>query len=126
MKHLLEDKITDLDRSIRHLHAVRKTLCNYHQNMETMLTMDLSEISIVEKDERCLVTVAISPDTTFEEEVEMITAETERYQLGRLHDASYGSMIPVSSLQSGKFDDYCRLFIEIPFENPAASLVRHN
>ncbi len=121
MKHLLEDKITDLDRSIRHLHAVRKTLCNYHQNMETMLTMDLSEISIVEKDERCLVTVAISPDTTFEEEVEMITAETERYQLGRLHDASYGSMIPVSSLQSGKFDDYCRLFIEIPFENPAAS-----
>lgn len=111
MKHLLEDKITDLDRSIRHLHAVRKTLCNYHQNMETLLTMDLSEISIVEKEERCLVTVAISPNTTFEEEVEMITAETERYQLGRLHDASYGSMIPVSSLQSGKFDDYCRLFI---------------
>ena len=24
-------------------------------------------------------------------------------------------MIPVSSLQNGVFDDYCRLFIEIPF-----------
>ena len=81
MKHLLEEKIADLDRSIKHLHAVRKTLCNYQQNMETLLTMDLSEISIIEKTERCLVTVAITPATTFEEEVEMITAETENTSL---------------------------------------------
>lgn len=115
MKQLLADKITDLDRSIMHLQAVRKTLCNYHQNMETLLTMNLSEISIVEKEERCLVTVEIDKNTSFEEEVERITAETEKYQLGRLHDASYGSMIPVASLQSGNFDDYTKLFIEIPF-----------
>ncbi|MDE7183762.1 MAG: MerR family transcriptional regulator [Lachnospiraceae bacterium] len=120
MKCLLEEKIADLDRSIKHLYAVRKTLCNYHQNMETLLTMDLSEITILEKAERCLVTVDITPDTTFEEEVEMITAETEKYHLGRLHDASYGSMIPVKSLQSGRFDDYCKLFIEIPFDNSDA------
>lgn len=44
----------------------------------------------------------------------MITAETVKYQLGRLHDASYGSMIPVSSLQKGNFSDYTKLFIEIP------------
>lgn len=115
MKQLLSEKITDLDRSIMHLQAVRKTLCNYHQNMETLLTMDLSEISIVEKKERCLVTVDIDKDTSFEEEVERITAETEKYQLGRLHDASYGSMIPVASLENGNFDDYTKLFIEIPF-----------
>ena len=66
--------------------------------MVTLLTMDLSEISIVEKEERCLVTVEIDRDTSFEKEVELITAETARYGLGRLHNASYGSMIPVSSL----------------------------
>lgn len=115
MKQLLAEKITDLDCSIMHLQAVRKTLCNYHQNMETLLTMDLSEISIIEKEERCLITVDIDKNTSFEEEVERITAETEKYQLGRLHDASYGSMIPVASLQSGSFDDYTKLFIEIPF-----------
>lgn len=115
MKQLLSEKITDLDRSIMHLQAVRKTLCNYYQNMETLLTMDLSKISIVEKEERCLVTVDIDKNTSFEEEVERITAETEKYQLGRLHDASYGSMIPVASLQNGNFDDYTKLFIEIPF-----------
>jgi DNA-binding transcriptional MerR regulator len=120
MKNLLEEKIADLDHNLKHLQAIRKTLCNYHQNMETLLTMDLSKISIIEKEERCLITVAITPDTTFEEEVEMITAETEKYQLGRLHDASYGSMLPVSSLQCGRFDDYCKLFIEIPFGNAAA------
>ncbi len=115
MKCLLDEKIADLDLQIMHLQAVRKTLCNHRQNMDTLLTIDLSEIRIIEKEERCLVTVDIDKNTSFEKEVELITAETTRYKLGRLHDASYGSMIPVSSLLAGRFDDYTRLFIEIPF-----------
>ena len=59
LKCLLEEKIAGLDRQLRHLQAVRKTLCGHHQNMVTLLTMDLSEICIVEKEERCLVTVEI-------------------------------------------------------------------
>ena len=114
MKCLLEERITDLDLQLMHLQAVRKTLCNHLQNMETLLTMDLSEISLVEKEERCLVTVAIDKNTTFDKEVELITAQTARYRLGRLHDASYGSMIPVASLQDGNYE-YTGLFIEIPF-----------
>ncbi len=115
LKRLLDEKIAALDLEIMHRQAVRKTLCNHRQNMETLMTMDLSEISIVEKEEHCLVTVNISKNISFEEEVEMITAEIEKYHLGRLHDASYGSMIPVTSLQNGNFDDYSKLFIEIPF-----------
>ena len=82
--------------------------------MVTLLAMDLSEISVIEKEERYLVTVDIGRSTSFEKEVELITAETAKYQLGRLHDASYGSMISVASLQNGSFDDYSKLFIEIP------------
>ncbi len=115
LKYLLEEKISDLDLQITHLQAVRTTLCTYHRNMSTLLTMDLSEISIVEKQERCLVTVDIDKNIAFEDVVELITAETEKYHLGRLHDASYGSMIPVSSLMNGCYDNYSKLFIEIPF-----------
>lgn len=115
LKCLLEEKITDLDMQINHLQAVRTTLCTHHQNMATLLTMDLSEISIIEKKVRCLVTVDVGKDTSFEQEVELITAETEKYHLGRLHKASYGSMISVASLQEGNYDDYSKLFIEIPF-----------
>ena len=114
LKCLLEEKITDLDLQIAHLQAVRTTLCTHHQNMAALLTMDLSEITIVEKEEHYLVTVDINRDISFEQEVELITAETEKYQLGRLHKASYGSMIPVSSLRAGNYDDYTKLFIEIP------------
>ena len=77
--------------------------------------LPISEIRIVEKEEALLVTVDIDEHTTFEKEVELITAETARYRLGRLHDASYGSMIPVSSLLEGNFDAYSKLFIEMPF-----------
>lgn len=122
LKDLLEEKITDLDLKIAHLQAIRTTLCTHRQNMTTLLTMDLSEISMVEHKHRCLVTVDIDKDTSFEEEVELITAETEKYHLGRLHDASYGSMISVSSLQNGDFDHYTKLFIEIPFLEYQAGL----
>lgn len=115
LKCLLEEKITGLDMQISHLQAVRATLCTHHQNINTLLTMDLSEISIIEKEEHCLVTVDIDRNTSFEQEVELITAETEKYRLGRLHKASYGSMISVFDLQNSSFDNYCKLFIEIPF-----------
>lgn len=114
LKCLLDEKISQLDLQLIHLQAVRKTLQNHQQDMATLLTMDLSEISIVEKEERCLVTVDIDKDITFEKEVELITAETAKYQLGRLHNASYGSMIPVDSLRHGSFDNYTHLFIETP------------
>ena len=122
LKQLLEEKMADLDKQIAHLQTVRTTLSAHRQNMDTLLTMDLSEISVVEREERCLVTVEIDRDTSFEREVELITAETEKYQLGRLHKASYGSMISVSSLMSGRYDDYSRLFIEIPFLSYQAGL----
>ena len=115
LKHLLEEKIDDLDRRLIHWQGIRKTLCSHHQNMVTLMTMDLSEISIIEKEERYLVTVDIDSSTSFEKEVELITAATAKYHLGRLHNASYGSMIPVTSLQNGSFGDYSQLFIEIPF-----------
>lgn len=93
MKRLLQEKIDDFDHNMAHLKAVRKMLSYHRQNMQILLTMDLSEISIVQKRERSLVTVDINQDTTFDKQVEMITAETKKYQLRRLHDASYGTML---------------------------------
>ncbi len=86
LKCLLDEKIDALDDNILHLQAVRKTLCNHRQNMVSLLTLDLSEISVISKEEHCFVTVDIDKDTTFEDEVEQITAETAKYKLGRLHD----------------------------------------
>ena len=50
MKALLEERITDLERQITHLQAVRTSLCTHRQNMDTLLTMNLSEISVIEKE----------------------------------------------------------------------------
>lgn len=122
LETLLEEKIEELDRNMEHLKAVRKTLANHRDNMRTLLTMDLSEISVIEKGERHLVTVDIDQTTSFDKQVEMITAETKKYQLRRLHDASYGTMISVESLYAGNFEEYSKLFIEIPFPIKKAGL----
>ena len=115
LERLLGERLAELDRRITHLKAVRKTLSNHRENMRTLLHIDLSEICVVEKEERCLVTVDVDQNTSFEQAVELITAETEKYRLGRLHEAYYGSMISVADLQNGSFDNYSRLFIEITF-----------
>ena len=78
LKCLLDEKIADLDRSLMHMQAVRNTICGHRQNMETLLTIDLSKISIVTKEARCLVTVDINKDTSFEKEVELITEKTSK------------------------------------------------
>ncbi len=114
LKCLLDEKIADLDRNIAHLKGLRKTLCSQRQNMVTLLTMDLSDITLVEKEERCLITVETNEKTSFDKEVELITAETRKYQLRRLHDASYGTMIPTEDLYHGNFNHYTKLFIQIP------------
>lgn len=114
LEMLLGEKIEELDRNMEHLRAVRKTLVKHQNDMRTLLTMDLSKISTIQKEECHLVTVDIDQTTSFDRQVEMITAETQKYQLRRLHDASYGTMIATESLYAGNFEDYSRLFIEIP------------
>ena len=44
LKCLLDEKIENLDLQIIHLQAVRKTLCSHRQDMNTLLTINLSEI----------------------------------------------------------------------------------
>lgn len=122
LEKLLHEKIDELDRTLAHLRSVRKTLANHRQNMLTLLHMDLAEVCLVDKEARSLVTVDIGHDTPFEKQVEMITAETKKYQLRRLHDASYGTMIAVDKLYGGDFTAYSKLFIEIPFPIKEAGL----
>lgn len=85
-------------------------------NMSTIRNLDISEFSIVKKPEtHYLVTVPISHDTPFEQEIELVVTETKKYQLRRLHDASYGAILPVENLYCGNLNGYSALYIELPF-----------
>lgn len=115
MDCLLEEKIAELNQTISHLKSVQKILCNHKRDMETLRALDLSAVSLVEKKSRYLVTVDISANQPFEKEVEQVISETKKYQLRRLHDASYGSMISVENLYQGRFSEYAALYIEMPY-----------
>ena len=120
MEQLMQEKIEDIDRNIAHLKALRKTLSYHCQNMQTLLTMDLSKIGIVQKKARSLVTVDINRNTTFDKQVEIISAERKKYQLCNLHDFSYGTMITVDSdeLHIQPAGNYVRAFYRDAAESP--------
>lgn len=115
LQKLLDKNILLLDKKIAHMQAMRKNLSTRRQHIEHLLHMDLSEIRRIKKDASCLVTVPIDKQTSYDEQVEMILEETQKYQLRRLHDASYGTMISVKSLLEKQFEDCSSLFIEVPF-----------
>ena len=49
MEQLLQEKIEDLDRTMAHLKAVRKTLSYHCQNMQTLQNMDLGKLKLQKK-----------------------------------------------------------------------------
>lgn len=116
LEKLLTDKIVELDNTISHLKAIRAVMNDKKQNMAVIRTLDVCGFSIVEKAEaHYLATVSTSRHTPLEKEIEMVVEETKKYQLHRLHDASYGAMLPVENLYGGDLNDYSALFIELPF-----------
>lgn len=116
LEKLMADKIREVDDTITHLRALRAVMSAKKQDMSAIRNLNLSEFSIVEKTEaHYLATVATTADTPLEKEIELIVEETRKHQLRRLHDASYGAMMPVESLYRGDFDNYSALYIELPF-----------
>lgn len=111
---LLKEKIAEINRMISHLKSIQKVLSNHQCNMEMLRSLDISSIRLVQKQSRHLVTVNVSANASFEKEIEKVIAAAKKYQLHRLHDASYGSMIPVENLLQGEFDEYAALYIEMP------------
>lgn len=114
LERLLSEKINEVDLKISHLQAIRHTLASRQNDMKTLLDTDLSEIRIIEKEKTRLVTVPTSINTPFEQEIEMVMAETKKYHIHRLYDVSYGAMISTDNLKAGRFEDYAALFIEMP------------
>lgn len=128
MEQLLREKMSQVDRQIAQLKAIRQTLISRHQDLMTLLQMDLSEICIVEKKKKSYLAVVpltngtTEPEVT-EDDIAAVMEESRKHHVHRLHDAVYGSMISVEALSQGRFDQYDALYIEVP--SPASKRGLH-
>lgn len=114
MEKLLSAQIRELDERLSHLRTMKKTLVSRHQDMMALLHLDLSEISVVQKEKSCLAVVPVEQELPTAADVEQVIGAVKRYSLQRLHDAVYGSMIAVDQLHQGSYDRYEALYVELP------------
>ena len=112
---LLSEKVEELEQRISHLKSVQKILQNHQSHIKTLQSLDLSSIRLVQKESCYLIAVDTEKNGSFEQEIEKVIEKVKKYQLRRLHDASYGSMIPVENLYHGKLTEYTSLYIEMPY-----------
>lgn len=117
MELLLNEKIAEVNRSIAKLKNIQQALVSRHQDMTTLLHLDLSKINIVEKKKSYLSVVSIGKENTTSEitehHIERVIEETKTRNLHSLHDAAYGTMISVDNLYQGHFEAYEAIYIEI-------------
>lgn len=118
LKNLMEDRVAALDENIAYLKSIRKILVRRKSEISSLLSVDLSEITIVEKEKQYLAVVRTEKDSPLEKEIGMMFDEVKKQKQHRLRDISYGSMIPVESLVRGDFDDYFALFMKLPIQTP--------
>ncbi len=115
LENLLIENISKLDQAIAHFTDIRDVLVSKQQDISAMLRLDLMDISIIEKQQKTyFATVDISERLPLETEIEKVIQQTKKYQIHRLHDASYGAMLPVEKLYQGKTDEYAYLYIQMP------------
>lgn len=114
---LLEERIAEVDQTILRLKAMQKALISRKESAAFLVNTDFSKIEVVETKPQYLAVIEISKNVPFEKEIGLIIEEAKRQQLGRLHNAVYGSMISVENLYNGEFDDYSAYFMKL--QNPA-------
>lgn len=114
MEQLLGQQLEQVEQNIAYLQSVAQVLASYRQDMRELQNIDLTEISLVECSEKCLVTIPVDAELPMEKAVERMIEEIEKYQIKRRYHASYGSMIPVSGLYKGNFETYSMMFMECP------------
>ena len=114
MEQLLREKIVELEERIDYLKSMKKTLVSRQQDMEDLMYLDLSKISIVEREKSYLATVPIEQEVPTLQDVERVISIVKQHKVPRLHDAIYGSMIAVENIYQRKNDDYAALYIELP------------
>lgn len=117
LEHLLTENLSKIDQTISRLKALRKIMADKQEEMTTIRTLNLTDISVIEKEKPCcLVTIDISENVPFETEIENVVSEARKHQLHRLYNASYGAMLSVEKLYSGHTNEYEFLYIHM--ENP--------
>lgn len=115
-ENLLAENIAKIERRIANLHTMREIFAEKQRDMENLHRLDLSEISIIEKEKpNHLVTVATSKAPSFDEDTEKIIAQARKYGLHRLQDATYGAMRHVEKLYRGESVKCDFLYIQMPF-----------
>lgn len=114
LERLLDEKITELDRNLERMLKIRNLMVQQKEELADLLATDLSEISIIEKEEEHLVLVPTPKEAPLEKEIELVIAETKKYGLQQFRDASYGSVISTESLYRRNYEDYTGVFLRLP------------
>lgn len=121
---LLLKKMSDVDREIEKLNALRSMMEDQYDTFTGLLNTDLSRIDLIECEEEYLHIIGSDQSLSIEEEIGQMVESLKQHHFKNLHDTTYGSIISVSHLLHSEFTQYDGLFLKIPHTSSVKDIHR--
>lgn len=122
LKTLLKEQTAELEQRLAKMQAMKKTLARQLADIDEWAQADLNDFQITEKEQEHLILLHTSKNIAWEEDVKNLMDEIRRRDLGNLYDATYGALLPVSSLYNKDYSDYRAVFLTAPNLCPGAGI----
>lgn len=114
LETMLSNKSFEIDEKIKQLKQIKNVLENKKSNLNLIKLIDLNKIEVVScKTEYLFLTPMNNEKEVDEQALEEVMNLGKNGGINRIFNTSYGSMIPVNSLNQGLFEDYSHYFIKI-------------
>lgn len=122
LKQLLQDQTDELEQRIRQLYAMKEALNDQIGHVDEWTRACPGTYSLVCKEAESMILLHTSKTIAWEQDVKTLLDEIRRRNLGNLFRASYGAMLPVSSLYAEDYNDYQAVFLTAETPAPQAGI----
>ncbi|MEG0918432.1 MAG: MerR family transcriptional regulator [Anaerovoracaceae bacterium] len=114
LETMLSKKSSEIDHKMKQLKQIKNVLDSKKLSLNLIKSMDLNAIDVVScKTEYLFLTTINNEKEVDQEAFEEVMNLSRNEGINRIFNASYGSMMPVTSLEQGLFEDYSHYFIKI-------------
>lgn len=120
---LLHNKRSEIDETIKKLRSIRRMLGEKEALLELQKEIDLNKIELVECKAEYLVLSDSITDSCDEEYLADLVEHAKRFHTHHLFNHTYGTMIAVSGLYRGEFENYDYFFTKVDTNQKKKGLV---
>lgn len=110
---IFDEKISEIDRSVKRLKEIKKLLKSRKKILEEMKGRDLRQIDRVFCEEEYLLMSLVENAWTQENETLRVIEHARKYHRHRMYNHAFGTLLDEQALLEGRFEEYAGYYTKV-------------